>query len=58
MHAQYPDIRVVRGMDASLDSDGYALAAQTRDVHKFYGTGKNASHVLRGVSIDVPYGSM
>ena len=45
-------------MDASQDSDVYALAVQTRDVHRFYGTGRSASHVLRGVSMDVPYGSM
>jgi len=45
-------------MNPSLESDVYTLAVQTRDIHKFYGSGKNASHVLRGVSIDVPYGSM
>ena len=33
------------------------LALQTRNVHKFYGTGRNAFHALRaGFDMDVPYG--
>jgi len=34
------------------------LAIQAQDVHKFYGTGRNASHVLKGLSMSVPYGTM
>ena len=35
-----------------------SLAVQTRKVHKFYGTGQNAVHVLQGLDVDVPYGKM
>lgn len=38
------------------ESDHFAL--QTRNVHKFYGMGKNAFHVLRGLDMDAPYGTI
>ncbi|XP_065917161.1 ABC transporter G family member 20-like [Dysidea avara] len=40
----------------ALGSDVNTLAIQTRDVHKFYGTGRNALHVLRGLNMSVPHG--
>lgn len=41
---------------AEHDSSGFAL--QTRNVHKFYGAGKSAFHVLQGMDMDAPYGTM
>jgi len=41
-------------MEPSGDSDANTLAIQTS---KFYGTGKNAFHVLKGMNMDVPYGT-
>jgi len=45
-------------MESETDSSSRALALVTRDVHKFYGVGKNAFHVLRGFNMDAPYGTM
>ena len=45
-------------MDFSDNGEINSLALQTRNLHKFYGTGKKAFHVLRGLDVDVPYGTM
>ena len=46
-------------MDFSeTENDSSSFALQTRNVHKFYGMGKNAYHVLRGLDMDAPYGTM
>ena len=45
-------------MDFSDTGEINSLALQTRDLHKFYGRGRNAFHVLRGLDVDVPYGTM
>ena len=46
-------------IDSRVDHSGVdTLAIQAQDVHKFYGTGRNASHVLKGLNISVPYGMM
>ena len=55
----FPSVAVIDSsepteMDPSGDSDVESLALQTRDLHKFYGTGRNALHVLRGMNTDVP----
>ncbi|XP_065916659.1 ABC transporter G family member 20-like [Dysidea avara] len=42
----------------AVGSDVNTLAIQTRDVHKFYGTGRNAFHVLRGLNMSVPCGTI
>lgn len=48
----------LKSMDFSDNGEINSLALQTRDLHKFYGTGKKAFHVLRGLDVDVPYGTM
>jgi len=47
-------------MDASMDTlqDRSPLALQVKDVHKFYGRGPGAYHVLRSLNMEVQYGSM
>ncbi|XP_065916658.1 ABC transporter G family member 20-like isoform X2 [Dysidea avara] len=42
----------------AVGSDVNTLAIQTRDVQKFYGTGRNAFHVLRGLNMSVPRGTI
>ena len=43
-------------MDAPQDKS--SLALQVKDVHKFYGRGSSAYHVLRSLNMEVEYGSM
>ena len=45
-------------MDFSDTGEINSLALQTRYLHRFYGRGWNAVHVLRGLDMDVPYGTM
>ena len=41
-----------------MTSADNSLALHVKDVHKFYGTGRRAYHVLRSLNMEVPYGSM
>ena len=34
------------------------LALHAKDVQKFYGIGRGAYHVLKGFTMEVPYGTM
>ncbi|XP_065910114.1 ABC transporter G family member 23-like isoform X2 [Dysidea avara] len=43
---------------SAVDSDAKTLAIQTQDLHKFYGTGRNAFHALKGLNLSVPYGTL
>ncbi|XP_065910828.1 ABC transporter G family member 20-like [Dysidea avara] len=43
---------------SAVDSDAKTLAIQTQDLHKFYGTGRNAFHALKGLNLSVPYGTI
>ena len=45
-------------MNFSATNGINSLALQTRHLHKFYGVGRGAFHVLKGVDMDVPYGTM
>ena len=51
-------IKLKFSMDFSDTGEVNSLAVQTRGVHKFYGYGRRANHVLRGIDVDVPYGTM
>ena len=51
-------IKLKFSMDFSDTGEVNPLAVQTRDLHKFYGAGRKAFHVLRGIDVDVPYGTM
>ena len=44
-------------MDSSQNTDS-SLALQVKDVHKFYGSGRGAFHVLRSFNMEVQYGAM
>ncbi|XP_065887981.1 ABC transporter G family member 20-like [Dysidea avara] len=47
-------------MDSSQNRDpaNSSLALQVKDLHKFYGTGRSAFHVLRSFNMEVQYGSI
>lgn len=51
-------VKLKSRMDFSDTGEINSLALQTRNLHKFYGRGQNAVHVLRGLDVDVPYGTM
>jgi len=40
------------------DGSSGGVALQTCDLHKFYGVGRNAVHVLQGLNVEVPHGKM
>lgn len=41
-----------------MDTTDNSLSLRVKDVHKFYGTGRSAYHVLRALSMEVEYGTM
>ena len=47
-------------MDASIDAkkSPEELAIEVRDVYKQYGRGNNATKVLKGINMEVPYHTM
>jgi len=40
------------------DDGSGGVVLLTRDLHKFYGVGRNAVHVLQGLNVEVPHGKM